>query len=75
MLWLFLGVVGGHRYYLGDVGIGVAQTLTLGGLGIWTIIDAFLIGKRLNVINGKIEMDTIMQVKAQRPQSQVGVTG
>ncbi|MBE51126.1 MAG: hypothetical protein CMP51_05490 [Flavobacteriales bacterium] len=33
------GYLGLHRYYLGHNGIGVLQTLTLGGAGIWWISD------------------------------------
>ena len=28
-----------HRFYTGHIGIGIFQLLTLGGCGIWTIID------------------------------------
>lgn len=43
LLWLFLGLLGGHRYYLGRKGSGFLMTITLGGLGIWWLVDAFLI--------------------------------
>ena len=33
LLWLFTGIVGGHRYYLGNPGMGIGMTLTLGGHG------------------------------------------
>ena len=33
------GVNGIHRFYLGKIGTGIAMLLTLGGLGIWTLID------------------------------------
>ncbi|HUG14620.1 MAG TPA: TM2 domain-containing protein [Thermomicrobiales bacterium] len=35
----FLGVAGIHRFILDDVGMGILMLLTLGGCGIWTIID------------------------------------
>lgn len=43
ILCLFLGVAGGHRFYTGHTGIGIAQLLTLGGCGIWTLIDLIMI--------------------------------
>ncbi len=39
LLCLFLGVVGVHRFYTGYTAIGIVQLLTLGGCGIWTLID------------------------------------
>lgn len=39
----FLGAFGIHRFYTGNVAIGIAQLLTLGGCGIWTYIDFILI--------------------------------
>jgi hypothetical protein len=39
LLAWFLGLLGIHRFYLGYMGIGLIQLLTLGGLGIWALID------------------------------------
>ena len=38
LCWL-VGIIGIHRFYLGYTWQGVVQILTLGGLGIWTLID------------------------------------
>jgi len=40
---IFGGAYGIDRFYIGDTGMGVGKLLTCGGLGIWTIIDWFLI--------------------------------
>jgi TM2 domain-containing membrane protein YozV len=47
LLCLFLGGLGIHRFYVGKVGTGILQFLTLGGLGLWALIDfiVILVGK------------------------------
>ena len=43
LLCLFAGVLGAHRFYVGKVGSGIAMLLTVGGCGIWTMIDLIMI--------------------------------
>ena len=66
LLWFFTGGVGGHRYYIGDIGYAVAMTFTLGGLGIWTLIDAFLISPRIDQKTEELEREIIVHMNLGR---------
>ena len=46
-LCLFLGGFGAHRFYTGKITSGIVQLVTLGGCGVWVLIDliTILLGK------------------------------
>jgi len=43
LLCFCLGVFGVHRFYVGKIGTGLLQLVTIGGLGIWSLVDFILI--------------------------------
>ena len=43
LLSIFLGELGIDRFYLGKVGTGILKLITLGGFGIWWLIDVILV--------------------------------
>ena len=43
LLTFFVGVLGVHRFYVGKIGTGVLMLITLGGLGIWFLVDLLLV--------------------------------
>ena len=56
----FVGLNGMQRFYLGWVWTGMLQLVTLGGLGLWLLVDAVLLalevmhdgdGKRVNMFD------------------------
>lgn len=46
LLSIFLGSLGVDRFYMGYVGLGILKLLTMGGCGIWWLIDVILIATR-----------------------------
>lgn len=51
ILWFLLGPLGGHRFYLNQIGMGVFYFLTFGGCGLLWLIDIALIPDLVNRAN------------------------
>jgi TM2 domain-containing membrane protein YozV len=58
LLCFFLGTFGIHRFYVGKTGTGILQLLTLGGLGIWALVDFIM------VVTGNFTDGAGMRIKA-----------
>jgi hypothetical protein len=56
VLSLFLGSFGVGRFYIGHVGLGLAQLFTCGGFGIWALVDGIILLTSSNTTdsNGRV---------------------
>jgi TM2 domain-containing membrane protein YozV len=57
---ILVGHFGVDRFLLGETGLGIAKLLTCGGLGIWTVVDWFLIMQRTREMNYEQLMRALM---------------
>ena len=66
ILWIFLDIFGAHRFYLGDYGRAIGMLLTLGGLGIWALVDAFFIPSALRRKEDEVREEVLLEIAARR---------
>ncbi|GHU83830.1 hypothetical protein FACS189468_9300 [Spirochaetia bacterium] len=59
LLSFFLGVLGVDRFYVGKIGTGILKLLTVGGCGVWALIDFITIctGKFTDANGNRITAD------------------
>jgi TM2 domain-containing membrane protein YozV len=62
---IWLGMLGIDRMLVGDIVAGILKLLTLGGFGLWQLIDCFLIGGRARTKN--IELARHLSASFARP--------
>lgn len=60
VLSVLIGGLGADRFYIGDIGLGVAKLLTGGGLGVWWFIDLFVITGKTKKNNAKELNETLL---------------
>ncbi len=84
VLWFLLGILGAHRFYVGDYLRGGLLLITLGGFIIGWLADCALLKKRVDEYNEDLEAEvlvnaieaTLKNVEQQAKQSsETKVTG
>ena len=59
ILWLFLGIFGVHRFYVGDFFKGILLFFTLGGFIISWLVDFVFLRKRIEEYNDALEIELL----------------
>lgn len=58
----FIQIHGISRFYIGDIGIGVAKLLTCGGCDVWWLIDLFFISYATRQRNSQKVMELLARM-------------
>ena len=59
VLWFLLGILGAHRFYVGDYLRGGLLLITLGGFVIGWLADCALLKKRIDEYNEDLEAEVL----------------
>lgn len=54
LLLIFLGALGGHKFYIGKVGMGILYIFTFGLFGIGLLIDLFILAGQVRRYNEEV---------------------
>jgi TM2 domain-containing membrane protein YozV len=81
VLWYFLGIVGGHRFYMKRTGTAITQlvlSITVVGMiatFIWWVVDAFLLHTWVKEQNQAVESRILEQIKANKNSQPAALQG
>jgi TM2 domain-containing membrane protein YozV len=51
LMSIFFGTIGVDRFIMGHIGLGILKLITVGGFGIWWLVDVILIASRYQFKN------------------------
>ncbi len=72
LLWFFFGTVGVHRIYTANYWMAFFMFITVGGCGIWMLIDGFFFyWKKIDRMNEEIEAEIIQVLLDMDPSHKV----
>lgn len=66
-LLAFFGFFGMHRFYLGQIGLGILMLITFGGLLVWALLDLLRIRSIVEGVNIRKAQVIAAQVKMLAP--------
>ena len=46
LISILIGTLGIDRFFMGYIGLGILKLITLGGFGVWWLIDVILIASK-----------------------------
>jgi TM2 domain-containing membrane protein YozV len=75
LLWFFLGLLGGHKFYLGKIVMGILYFFTFAFFGIGWVIDLFTLGGQVdtyNILHSRFDRNSQSQNQSQNIVVNVG---
>lgn len=51
LMSIFFGSIGVDRFIMGHIGLGLLKLVTIGGFGIWWLVDVILIASKYDFEN------------------------
>jgi len=51
LMSIFFGSIGVDRFIMGHIGLGILKLITIGGFGVWWLVDVILIASKYDFKN------------------------
>lgn len=63
LLYFLLGLVGGHKFYIGEIGWGMIYLFTLGGFVVGMVCDIILLPNQVSAANDRIRQQILESIR------------